>query len=108
MADRTLLIVDDDTEFAQLYKEMFTHRGWRVLHAADGDDAVEQALHHLPRVILLDLMLPKKGGQNVLQILKTMPETKRIPVIVVTAYPNPEYKDEAVSTGCDHFFSKTD
>lgn len=108
MADRTVLIVDDDVELTRLYREMFTHRGWKVLVAGDGDEGVAQALQYLPRVVLLDLMLPKKGGLHVLKILRSLPETKNIPVVVITAYPNPEYKEEAMHAGCSHFFLKTE
>ena len=104
----TLLIVEDDTELARTYQEMFTHRGWRVIHAMDGEQAINMALENVPKVMLLDLMLPKKGGLHVLKILKTMPETRDVPIIVITAYPNQEYKDEAVRSGCDHYVLKAD
>ncbi len=108
MAKPTILIIDDDLEVVHLYTEMFANRGWHVLHAADGDDGVEQALFSLPQAIILDLMLPKKGGLHVLKIFKSLPETKHIPVVITTAYPNPEYKEEAASSGCDHYFLKTE
>lgn len=104
----TLLVVEDDTELVQLYQEIFTHRGWRMVHAIDGEKAVTLALENLPKIILLDLMLPKAGGLHVIRILKSLPETRNIPIVVVTAYPNPEYKDEAVKLGCDRYFLKTD
>ena len=104
----TLLVVEDDTELSLLYQEMFKKRGWRVVHTLDGEQAVNMALENVPNVILLDLMLPKKGGLSVLKILKTMPETRDIPIVVITAYPNQEYKDEAVRSGCDHYILKAD
>jgi CheY-like chemotaxis protein len=108
MEKPTILLVEDDAEVARLYKEIFAHRGWRLVLAMDGETAIEHALEVVPHLIILDLMLPKKGGLYVLKILKSLPETRHIPIMVVTAYPNPEYKEEARSAGCDHYYLKSE
>lgn len=108
MDKETLLIVEDDAELSNLYQEVFKNRGWHVLATHDGERAIQYALENSPTIILLDLMLPKKGGLHVLRILKSLPETKQIPVAVMTAYPNPEYKEEAVAAGAAMYFLKSE
>jgi len=106
MDKRTILVVEDDPEVVRLYTEIFTHRGWRVVDARDGKRGIQAALEEQPAIILLDLMLPKEGGMHVLQVLKSLPETKKIPIVIVTAYPNPEYKENATKAGCDGYVVK--
>jgi CheY-like chemotaxis protein len=107
-AKPTILIIDDDPEIRGLYKDRFTEAGFEVLEAGNGDDGLELALSQPPQAILLDMMMPKKGGLGVLEILKTMPATKDIPVIVLTAYPADEYKEKSTRWGAIHFFSKAE
>lgn len=104
----TLLIVDDDPEMRGLYKSRFSEAGFQILEAGNGEDGLEVALSQKPSAILLDLMMPKKGGLGALEILKTMPETKDIPVIILTAYPVDEYKDKSLRWGAVHFLSKSE
>lgn len=108
MNEKTILVVEDDQTLVDLYREIFEKRGWQVGEAYDGEQAVQKALEKMPKAILLDLMLPKKGGLHVLKILKSLPETKPIPVIVITAYPNPEYQEDAFATGCDGYIVKAE
>jgi CheY-like chemotaxis protein len=103
---RTVLLVEDDAEEGILLKEIFSKQGWEPLVATNGEIAIEYALESVPTVIVLDLMLPQKGGLHVLKILKSLPETKTIPVLVLTAYPNPEYKEEALACGANGYVVK--
>ena len=62
--------------------------GYNILNAADGEEALRSAYENLPDLILLDMLLPKLGGQQVLHALKSNPETAHIPVIVLSSFPN--------------------
>lgn len=104
----TVLIIDDNPTIQDLYKARFRDAGFEVVSATNGKDGVEQALSLRPAAILLDLMMPVKGGLGALDILKTMPETRTIPVIVLTAYPVDEYRDKSERAGAAHFLSKAD
>jgi DNA-binding response OmpR family regulator len=90
-----VLLVEDNESLRTLYKEEFSHNNFEVVEAEDGELGVRMAIEKLPDVILLDLMLPRQGGLSVIKILRTLPETKNIPIIVLTALPNPEYQQEA-------------
>lgn len=108
MAKMTILIVDDDPQMRGLYRDRFKEAGFEILEAGNGEDGLEVALSRKPAAILLDLMMPKKGGLGALEVLKTMPETKDIPVIILTAYPVDEYKDKSLRWGAVYFLSKSE
>jgi CheY-like chemotaxis protein len=87
----TLLIVEDDTYFADILKDYAEDRGFKTLIAYQGDTGVEMAKKHKPDAIVLDIMLPVLDGWAVLKRLKDDPETSDIPVHLMSA------KDEKIS-----------
>lgn len=82
-ADKLVLIVDDDREIMDLLEAVVKKEGFKVEKAEDGLEAQDKARSLLPDLILLDLMLPKAGGFEILQALQA-DETSDIPVIVLT------------------------
>lgn len=82
-ADKLVLIVDDDREIMDLLEAVVKKEGFKVEKAEDGLEAQNKARSLLPDLILLDLMLPKAGGFEILQALQT-DETADIPVVVLT------------------------
>lgn len=82
-ADKLVLIVDDDKEIIDLLEAVVKKEGFKVEKAEDGLEAQNKARSLLPDLILLDLMLPKAGGFEILQALQA-DETSDIPVIVLT------------------------
>lgn len=103
-----VLIIDDNPTIQDLYKQRFIEAKFEVLQATNGDLGIELALTKQPVAILLDLMMPVKGGLGVLDVVKTMPQTKAIPVFVLTAYPADEYRDKSLRAGVAGFFSKAE
>jgi len=95
MARYKVLLVEDDEELRQMYREIFRRAGFQVFEAADGQRAVDVALMARPDIVLLDLMLPRQGGIAALRILRSLPECKHTPIFVLTALPNPEYRQSA-------------
>lgn len=95
MARHKVLLVEDDQQLRELYKEEFKQNNFEVLEAEDGQLGVDMSLQHQPDAILLDLMLPRQGGLGALRVLRSLPETKHIPIIILTALPNPEYQEMA-------------
>lgn len=91
MARHKVLLVEDDPPLRELYKEAFKQNNFEVLEAEDGQIAIDISLEHKPDAIILDLMLPRQGGLGALRVLRSLPETKHIPIIILTALPNPEY-----------------
>jgi len=82
-ADKLVLIVDDDKGVRELLEILVRKEGFQVETAADGEEALNKARKSLPNIILLDLMLPKSGGFEVLHELQAE-ETSGIPIIVMT------------------------
>lgn len=95
MARHTILLIEDNDELRLLYKEAFEHNNFEVFEAVDGQSAIDVALMNKPQMVILDLMLPRQGGLGTLKIMRSLPECKNTPIIVLTALPNLEYKHEA-------------
>lgn len=85
-----ILIVEDDPASSELMTIHLTQAGYRVAHAFDGEEAIEKARSLKPFAILLDIMLPKKDGWEVLQELKTEEITSQIPVLIHSIVDNKE------------------
>ena len=82
-------MVEDDRDTLSGLSMLLTHAGFSVVEAEHGAEAVDLLAHGVrPRVILLDLMMPKVSGWDVLKHLQTDPELRRIPVVVMTAAPD--------------------
>ncbi|MBI3495134.1 response regulator transcription factor [Candidatus Berkelbacteria bacterium] len=103
-----ILIIEDDEDLRKMYEERFGKDGFETITAADGETGTALALEQRPSLILLDLMLPQRGGLNVLKILKSWPSTQSIPVVVLTNYGREEYRMEALRDGATYFLLKTD
>jgi CheY-like chemotaxis protein len=81
----TKILIVEDSKFLRIATDRaLTRAGYVTISAADGDEALRLARERLPDVILLDMMLPKMTGPDVLKALKSDPETQAIPVIVVS------------------------
>lgn len=85
-----ILVVDDSPRIAELLGIWLSRAGYRVAYALDGKEAVEKARGLKPAAVTLDIMLPKKDGWEVIQELKRLPETKDIPVIIVSVIEDRE------------------
>lgn len=86
----SILVIEDDKGTQELLTLHLTKAGYRVLHALNGIEGIDKAKADKPFLILLDIMLPKKDGWEVLQELKSDPETKNIPVIINSIVNNKE------------------
>lgn len=83
MAHR-ILLVEDDPFLLDMYSTKFKEVGFDVIIAQDGEMGIAKAKEIMPEIIILDVVLPKKDGFEVLKVLKSSSETARIPVIVLT------------------------
>jgi CheY-like chemotaxis protein len=83
----TVLLVEDN-RIQKLVNERILHKaGYTVLHAADGEEAVRLARQTIPDIVLLDMLLPKLGGREVMQALRETSSTAQIPVLVLSGLP---------------------
>ena len=79
-----ILLVEDDSLMVKMYDLKFTHDGFSVAVALDGEEGLQKARAENPDIIVLDIMLPKMSGTEVLEKLKEDPTTRDKPVIVLT------------------------
>ena len=80
----TVLIVDDDTVARLLAREALEQSGWRVEEADNGRLGVEAFVHHLPDLVLLDIMMPEMDGFAVCTELRRIPEGAHTPILIMT------------------------
>jgi len=101
-----ILLVDDIAINLELQKAYLQGSGYDVVLAMDGEEALRKVYEEKPDLILLDIMMPKKNGYEVCRLIKNDPETRFIPVIMVTALKDIEDKIKGIEAGADDFISK--
>ncbi|MGA2851558.1 MAG: HD domain-containing phosphohydrolase [Terracidiphilus sp.] len=101
-----ILIADDDEMIRQLIAAMLSAEGYRIIFAADGDQALEIVRSNLVDLVLLDVMMPGKTGFEVCQAIKSQPETRFIPVVLVTGLSRADERIQGIACGADDFLSK--
>jgi len=101
-----VLIVEDDTFLANIYKTKFEMEGFKVSQAGDGEQAVKEAKKKKPDIILLDILLPKMDGYTVLNTLKQDEEVKNIPVIMLTNLGQKDDVEKGIEMGAADYLIK--
>lgn len=102
-----ILLVEDDDSLAQVYQTRLDAEGFTVQRVPNGEDALVSALNFKPDLILLDVMMPKVSGFDVLDILRNTPETAKVKVIMLTALGQDSDKERAASLGVDEYLVKS-
>lgn len=105
---KSILLVDDDLTLREMYTERLKAEGFTVETAKDGEEALAKASDLKPNIILLDIMMPKINGLDVLRKLKQSPDTENIPVIVLTALIQDREKMESITRGADDYIVKSE
>jgi two-component system cell cycle response regulator DivK len=105
-ADPLVLVVDDYRDAREMYAQYLSFSGFRVAEAANGAEALEQALANPPDIILMDLSLPGMDGWEATRRLKADARTRHIPVLALTGHALPGYSVSARKAGCDGFITK--
>ena len=85
MASQPILIVDDDPAILDLIAQLLADEGYDILTANGGQAAVDLATAHVPKLILLDLMMPEMNGWQVVDVLKSTAHTRNIPILLLSA-----------------------
>lgn len=104
---RKILLVEDDEALANVYKSRLDIEGFETQWVGNGEDALSSAVSFKPDLILLDAMMPKISGFDVLDILRNTPDTANIHVIMLTALSQPKDKERAESLGVDDYLVKS-
>ena len=101
-----ILAVDDQLQNIELLEAYLVPQGYEIIRASSGEEALLKLVHDQIDLILLDIMMPKMSGLEVLERLRADKTTKAIPVVMVTALKETEDKIRALEAGCDDFISK--
>lgn len=104
---KKVLLVEDDTSLSSVYRARLELEGFDVREVHDGEDALTATLEYKPDIILLDAMMPKINGFDVLDILRNTPETANVRVIMLTALSQAKDKERAESLGVDEYMVKS-
>ncbi len=89
---KTIMVVDDDQIFHDLYTEMLEDTDYRLIHTYDGDEALLELEKEKPDLITLDIVMDMVNGDTFFLYLKSMPECADIPVIIISSQPKRDYK----------------
>ena len=103
---KTILFVEDDAVIVQAYRTGLLREGFRVEVAKDGLDAMKILLLLKPNLVLLDLMMPKLNGADVLKYIRSTPALKATPVIILSNASIADLGQEAMALGADRVFLK--
>lgn len=101
-----VLVIEDDTFLSNIYKTKFEMEGFKVITAEDGEAGLKEAQKKKPDIILLDILLPKMDGYLVLENLKKDPETKDIPVIMLTNLGQKDDVEKGLTMGAIDYLIK--
>ena len=104
---KKILLVEDDTALAAVYRSRLELEGFEISEVNNGEDALSAAISFHPDLILLDVMMPKISGFDVLDILRNTPETTNIRVVMLTALSQPKDKERAEQLGVDDYLVKS-
>ncbi len=104
--DRTILIADDEPDILEIINFNLSAEGYRVITAANGNQALESAKLHKPDLIMLDIMMPGKTGLEVCKHLRSLDEFKNTIIIFLTALNDEKTEIKGLETGGDDYITK--
>jgi two-component system alkaline phosphatase synthesis response regulator PhoP len=103
---KQILIADDEPDILEIIRYNLEKEGYEVLTAKDGNEAIEKAKEFYPGLIILDIMMPRKNGVEVCQILRTQPSFQDTLIIFLTAMSDESAQIKGLETGADDYISK--
>jgi len=103
---QTILLVEDELPFRQIYRDILRLDGYTVVEAEDGEEALKMITANQPDLVLLDLVMPNVSGFDVLGQLKSNPQLKDIPVVVYSILNDQKEIDRAIKLGANDFTIK--
>lgn len=104
---KKILLVEDDDALASVYETRLSAEGFALQRVPNGEDALVSALQYKPDLILLDVMMAKVSGFDVLDILRNTPETANMKIIMLTALGQDSDRERAESLGVDDYLVKS-
>lgn len=104
--EKKVLIADDDPTIVKAIKYALDRKGYKTVEAFNGEEAVEKVALEVPDLVILDIIMPKMNGYEVIQKMRNVPETAKIPIIILTAYNIKDGRVRALSLGAVDYFNK--
>lgn len=103
-----ILIIEDDPLISRMYQKIFTFEQFEVALAENGEEGIEMVDTFKPTLVLLDVMMPKMNGIEVLEALKKNPDTKKIPVVMLTNLSGQQDAEIALQKGAVKYIIKSE
>ena len=103
-----ILVAEDDLTLRDMYQARLEAGGYRVLLAANGEEALKILEQEKPDMLLLDIMMPKINGLDVLEKMKKNPTTKDVPVIILTVLIQDQTRVKGLMSGADDYLIKSE
>lgn len=103
---RRVLLIEDEPNIIEAISYLLSRDGWTVHTHSNGETAMEKVMQGVPELIILDVMLPGRSGYDILRDLRAKPETKDIPVMMLTARGQARDRELAHSLGATQFMTK--
>lgn len=104
---KKILLVEDDDALASVYETRLQAEGFNTRRVPNGEDALASAIEYKPDLILLDVMMPKVSGFDVLDILRNTPETTNVKIVMLTALSQESDRERAQNLGVDDYLVKS-
>jgi CheY-like chemotaxis protein len=102
---RTILVVDDFDDTRLLLRIWLERRGFRVVEAENGLEAIRRATSETPDLIIMDMQMPRLDGLSATQRIREVPSLSKVPIVAVSAYGADQFRELAIATGCDEYVS---
>ena len=106
MRQKSILSAEDNAANRKIIRDLLGKRGYRIIEALDGEQAVDMAGREIPDLILMDIQLPRMSGYDAATKIKSNPYLQHIPIIAVTSYAFNGDEQKARDSGCDDYVAK--
>ena len=103
---RHVLLIEDEPNIVEALSFIFLRDGWKVDAHSDGANAVATTVQTAPNAIILDVMLPNRSGFEILEELRSLPDYKDIPILMLTARGQSKDRDIAMARGASQYMTK--
>ena len=102
---RTILVVDDFDDTRLLLRTWLERRGFRVVEAENGLQAIDQAKTESPDLIIMDMQMPQLDGLSATRRIRDLKSLNSVPIVAVSAYGADQFREQALAAGCDEYVS---
>lgn len=102
---RTILVVDDFDDTRLLLRTWLERRGFRVVEAENGIQAINQAESEAPDLIIMDMQMPQLDGLSATRRIRKLESMNSVPIVAVSAYGADQFREQALAAGCNEYVS---